>query len=529
MSYQLGIDFGTTFTAAVLCRAGEPEVVDLGAGRAAVPSVLHLGADGAVTVGEAAPLLSDPERTVRAPKRRIGDPAPVVLGGEPWPAEDLAARLVRWVVDRAAEQAGGPAARIALAHPATWGAHTLERLAAALAGQGLGVTFLPEAQAAVVAHAAGAPPRAGAALAVYDLGGGRFDAAVVRRGPGGGFRLLGRPEGLDVGGLDLDDLLLAHVTTLSNVPAEPDGALRRACIAVKEALSADAEATVRAGGTAVTLRRGEFEEMIAPLVGRTVGVLRRVVESAGLAPADLAGVLLAGGSSRIPLVARTVEAQLGCPVVLPADPQFAVARGAALAVTGTTDETRPALVSTASGYLAVPDVAATLALPVAQAATLPSGTKAVGSSAAATVRIRARMPAVLDLGAPGRPRSLARRLAGAGIVLAALLMLVALFRPDGPLDPPLDPSVGDAGRPTGIPAAAVPPSGPSPLDGDGRSGVAVTTDGAGTSGSAVDTTPPSVPDGPVADDVAPRPVAVRTATATGLVRTPAPPSPAPLA
>ena len=56
MSYQLGIDFGTTFTAAVLCRAspGEPEIVDLGAGRAAIPSALHLDVDGTVTVGEPA-------------------------------------------------------------------------------------------------------------------------------------------------------------------------------------------------------------------------------------------------------------------------------------------------------------------------------------------------------------------------------------------------------------------------------------------------------------------------------------------
>ncbi|NMH95695.1 Hsp70 family protein, partial [Pseudonocardia bannensis] len=84
MSYQLGIDLGTTYTAAAVCRSSdqrwiEPEVVNLGTRTATVPSVLFIAEDGSVVVGEAAErrALTDPDRVVREFKRRVGDPTPV--------------------------------------------------------------------------------------------------------------------------------------------------------------------------------------------------------------------------------------------------------------------------------------------------------------------------------------------------------------------------------------------------------------------------------------------------------------------
>ena len=217
MSYQLGIDFGTTFTAAAVRRAdgtGEPEVVPLGGRGGAVPSVLHLARDERVTVGEAAAGLAgiDPTRVVRALKRRVGDPEPVVLGGHPWTAEDLSARLLRWVVDRVAEHEGGPPARIALAHPAVVvRAHArAARRRARRAGPGRHV----RRRAARGGPRRPARRRPGDTVGVYDLGGGRFDAAVLRREgpPAGGFAILGVPETIaDLGGLDLDELVWQHV------------------------------------------------------------------------------------------------------------------------------------------------------------------------------------------------------------------------------------------------------------------------------------------------------------------------------
>src|SRR5690349_19415945 len=123
MSYRVGIDFGTTFTAAAVHRDGEQvaEVVPLGDGRPAVPSVVFVAADGSFVMGEAAVrrAVTDPDRVVREVKRRIGDPTPVLVAGEPLEAHTIAASFVRWVVDRVTEREGAPPAGVALTHPAS--------------------------------------------------------------------------------------------------------------------------------------------------------------------------------------------------------------------------------------------------------------------------------------------------------------------------------------------------------------------------------------------------------------------------
>ena len=214
MAYQLGIDLGTTFTCAAVSRSsGEPEVVTLGSRGATIPSVIFVGTDGGVVVGEAAErrAVTDPDRVVREFKRRIGDPTPVMVGGRPWAPQDLSARLVRWVVDRVAEREGGPADRIAVTHPASWGQHKKEMLTSALAAQGLTVQFLAEPQAAAMSYAANERVPGGSTIAVYDFGGGTFDAAVVRKRDTG-FGLVGRPEGLErLGGIDFDQAVFEHV------------------------------------------------------------------------------------------------------------------------------------------------------------------------------------------------------------------------------------------------------------------------------------------------------------------------------
>ncbi|MHA6796025.1 Hsp70 family protein [Pseudonocardia bannensis] len=360
MSYLLGIDVGTTRTAAAVCRLvqgrpGETEMVNLGDRSTYVSSVLFIAEDGSVVVGEAAErrALTDPDRVVREFKRRVGDPTPVVVAGRAWAAEELSARLVAWVVERVAEREGGPAARIAVTHPASWGAHKKELVAAALAGRGLAVTFLAEPQAAALHYAGTERVEAGSTIAVYDLGGGTFDAAVVRKGgpgvEGAGFGLLGRPEGLArLGGVDFDEVVFEHVR--AGLPAAFEGLdeadpavlaavarVRRECTEAKEALSADTEVVIPVllpgSRGSVRLHRSEFEGMIRPQVEETVAALRRAVGSAGLGPEGLSAVLLVGGSSRIPLVAQLVSEQLGRPVAVDADPKNAIAKGAALALT----------------------------------------------------------------------------------------------------------------------------------------------------------------------------------------------------
>ncbi|MGH3549024.1 MAG: Hsp70 family protein, partial [Pseudonocardiaceae bacterium] len=350
MSYWLGIDVGTTFTAAAVCRRGSgvPEVVALGTRSTAVSSVVFLGPDGQVVVGEAAErrAVTDPDRVVREFKRRIGDEVPMVVGGRAHSAPEIAARVLGWVIERVARREGGPAAGIVLTHPAGWGPYKLSTMTAAVRAAGLAsVTFRTEPEAAAASYALAQRVGLGSTIAVYDLGGGTFDAAVVRKTGAASWRVLGVPEGLDaLGGADFDDVIMGHV--LAAVPAlarlDPEdpavlaamAGLRRECTEAKEALSSDTEVTIPVLAPGVVSRvrlvRAEFEEMIRPRVVQTVEALRRALRSADVEPGDLDAVLLVGGSSRVPLVAQLVSAELGRPVAIDADPKAAIALGAAL-------------------------------------------------------------------------------------------------------------------------------------------------------------------------------------------------------
>ncbi len=226
MSYHLGVDLGTTYTAAAIAHDGRAEAVTLGSHNVAVPSVAYLATDGRVVIGEAAArrAVTDPRRVAREFKRRIGDPTPLVLGGTPIAAEMLAARSLAWVVTQVATTEGTPPASLAVTHPANWGPYKLDLLAQSIRHVGLRVDhFVPEPVAAATTYASQRPLAHGSVVAVYDLGGGTFDAALVRAGtgPGGGFELLGKPDGIEhLGGIDFDQAVFRHA--LAAVGVDPD-------------------------------------------------------------------------------------------------------------------------------------------------------------------------------------------------------------------------------------------------------------------------------------------------------------------
>jgi molecular chaperone DnaK len=348
--YSLGIDLGTTFTAAAVVREGQVRVVDLGSRSAVTPSVLFLNGDAGILAGDAAArrAATDPARVAREFKRRIGDPTPILLGGSPWSPEALVARLLRWVVDAVSEREGGRPDRIAVSHPANWGPYKKDLLAEAIRLAELDVQLtVTEPEAAAIAYAAAERVEPGSVVAVYDLGGGTFDAAVLRKTEAG-FEILGEAEGIDrLGGVDFDAAVFAFVTAaLGGAVESLDAAdpaalaalahLRNECIEAKEALSSDTEASVPVLlpglHTEVRLTRAELEAMVRPPLLETVAALRRALHAAAVEPGDVDVVLLVGGSSRIPLVAELVSHEIGRPVAVDAHPKHVVAMGAALAV-----------------------------------------------------------------------------------------------------------------------------------------------------------------------------------------------------
>ena len=344
----MGVDLGTTFTAAAAWRDGRAEIISLGTRTAAVPSVVLFREDGSTMFGDAAELRSvtEPER-VREFKRRVGDSTPLMVGGAPRSPESVMAVLLRAVVDASIQLEGSRPDRIAVTHPASWGQYKLDvlRQAIRLAELGVDTELVPEPVAAAVHYATLQRVELNDFVAVYDLGGGTFDAAVVRR-TADGFDLYGQPEGIErLGGIDVDAAVFSHVQTALGLQLDTldrdDPAvmsafarLRADCVAAKEALSADTDAVIPVMlpglATEVRITRSELETMIRPAIRDTIAALRRAITSGGLVPEHLARVLLVGGSSRIPLVGEMVNAELGRPIALDTHPKHAVALGAAI-------------------------------------------------------------------------------------------------------------------------------------------------------------------------------------------------------
>ncbi|WP_051274395.1 Hsp70 family protein [Cellulomonas sp. URHD0024] len=352
MTYALGIDVGTAYTAAAVWRDGRASTVPLSDRTDTVPSAVLLRADGALLVGDAAVRrgVLEPERLARGFKRRMGDPTGLLLGEEAMAPEVLTGTLIRWVVETVAAREGGPPEHVTLTCPAQWGDLRRDLLVSAAAEAGLtGVGLLAEPVAAAVHYASQRRVAPGALVAVYDFGGGTFDSAVVLK-TGDGYELRGDPDGDEhIGGEDVDQAVMNHVASalgrawsLLDVedPAVRQGlaSVRESAVLAKETLSHDVEATVPVilpGLTRdVRITRGELERAIRIDVLRTVDVLARTIESAGLTPRDLDSVLLTGGSSRIPLVSELIAAELGVPVVVDVHPKYAVCLGAALTGAG---------------------------------------------------------------------------------------------------------------------------------------------------------------------------------------------------
>ena len=348
MGYGLGVDLGTTHTAAAVEAGGRVEAVRLGGHRPEIPSLIFLRADGEVLVGEAAQRRgeAEPTRLAREFKRRLGDPVPVLLGGAPFSAHALTARLLKHVVETVERVRDGRPERIVVTHPANWGPYKRELLQQAAGLADLPeVTLSPEPSAAAVRFAGTERIAVGETLAVYDLGGGTFDAAVLRKSAEG-FTLLGEPSGIEqLGGIDFDEAILDRVRlSLGDAFGDPDPddnelaeallRLRRDCVEAKESLSYDTETVIPVAlphlHTRVRMTRAEFEAMIEPSIDDTVDAVRRALRTAGLRPDELRCIVLAGGSARIPLISGKLSTAFDRPVLLDDHPELGIAMGAAV-------------------------------------------------------------------------------------------------------------------------------------------------------------------------------------------------------
>jgi len=347
-SWTLAIDFGTTYTVGVVARGSDLQLIDAEAdGSSRMPSAVFLDHDDLV-VGRAAvhQAAFAPDRFEPTPKRWVGKPE-MPLGGRYVPIVELVGAVLRRVGDEARKVAGGtPATRVVLTHPAEWaeGRCTVLLEAAGLAGLDH-VELVPEPVSAA-AHIAGIRIRTGEHVAVYDFGGGTFDAAVLLRTPEG-FELAGPTGGCDpLGGEDIDRRIIEYLGTGPIGQSDEWAALRNPADErwrlasvqfrdevrqAKEQLSFKETWQLWVPGLErkVMLARSELNELIERDVERTLDILEATIDAAGITARDLAGIFLVGGSSRIPLVADRVWSRFERQPGVQGDPKTVVALGAA--------------------------------------------------------------------------------------------------------------------------------------------------------------------------------------------------------
>jgi len=366
--WVLAIDFGTSFTSVAIAQGGRAELVEVDDVRA-MPSGVWLDGSGSLIVGMSAERQapSAPERWERSPKRLLGEVAPLLLGGDKVVAVvEAVAAVLKHAAQEAYRRQGGPPDEVRLTYPARWGDRRRGALQAAAQIAGLGAPvvsspprLVPEPVAAALHFADRGGLPAGAQVAVYDLGGGTFDSAVLRAGAEGyTVRALGGLE--NTGGESFDALLYAHVgeelarrdeSVWSSLREPPDARWRRAgedlyreVRRAKEDLSKYPSVTLDTTalvGQPVQLTRDELEFVLRPRIEATAQELIETIGRAGCRPAELAAVYLAGGSSRIPLIERVVSDTLEVTARVLGEPKSVVALGAAAWSTDVRVDVRP--------------------------------------------------------------------------------------------------------------------------------------------------------------------------------------------
>jgi molecular chaperone HscA len=363
----VGIDLGTTHSLVATVRHAVAEVLDDEAGRSLLPSVVRYRDDGAKEVGyeAAAQATTDPCNTivsvkrfmgrgladalrVRSPYEFVDAPGMVRLrtrAGEVSPVE-VSAEILRVLRERAEASLGGELVGAVITVPAYFddAQRQATKDAARLAGLNV-LRLLNEPTAAAVAY--GLDSAAEGLYAVYDLGGGTFDISILRLSRGV-FEVVATGGDTALGGDDFDRRIVAWALAETGLaPAGTDPlatdalgphdlrALLEEARRAKEALSQETATTFEvqlsdATRVSLPLGRERFESLVRDLVDRTLVATRRALRDARLRVDEVGGVVLVGGSTRMPMVREAIAELFGKAPITGLDPDRVVALGAAI-------------------------------------------------------------------------------------------------------------------------------------------------------------------------------------------------------
>ena len=354
----VGIDLGTTNSLVAAVRNSVAEVLPDEDGHYLLPSVVRYLEKGGRRIGRVAKeeAALDPRNTIVSVKRFMGRGKTEVEGAENAPYDfvdapgmvqirtvdgvkspvEVSAEILATLRYRAEDTLADELVGAVITVPAYFdeAQRQATKDAAKLAGLNV-LRLLNEPTAAAIAY--GLDNASEGLYAVYDLGGGTFDLSILKLTKGV-FEVLAAGGDSALGGDDFDAALYRHVLVKSKVtPATPEDVrlLLDRVRTAKEALSDRSEATIQATLSDdqkidFTITESDFATLTDALVARTLTPTRKALRDAKVAPAEIKGVVLVGGATRMPVIRRAVETYFGQPPLTNLDPDQVVALGAAI-------------------------------------------------------------------------------------------------------------------------------------------------------------------------------------------------------
>ncbi len=353
MEKIIGIDLGTSNSAAAVLEAGKPKIVPSAEGASvygkSFPSYVSINKDGTRLVGEPAKrqAIANPQGTLSAFKRKMGTSHKYNIYGKEYRPQELSAMVLSKIKADAENFLGVPVKKAVITVPAYFNDN--QRQATKDAGEIAGlevVRLVNEPTAACLAYGVDKIAQE-MKLLVFDLGGGTLDVTIMEFGESV-FEVVSTSGDTELGGTDMDKVLVDYLVEQfkkeSGIDARKDAqAMKRLEEAAEKAkieLSTVPQAAISLPFLAAnsegpknfqhTITRAKLEEMVRPIVDRCKAPVEQALKDAKLTPAQIDKIILVGGPTRMPIVQRFLEGIVGKKVERGVDPMECVAMGAAV-------------------------------------------------------------------------------------------------------------------------------------------------------------------------------------------------------
>mgnify|MGYP001358448840 CR=1 FL=1 len=352
MSKIIGIDLGTSNSAAAVLMGGRPVIIPSAEGTSiggkAFPSYVAFTKDGQVLVGEPAKrqAVTNPEGTITGIKRKMGTDYKVKVFGKEYSPEDISAQILRKIKTDAETYLADTVDRAVITVPAYFNDNQRQATKDAGTIAGLDVVrIINEPTAAALAY--GLDKSGEHKIMVFDLGGGTLDVTIMEIGEGV-FEVRSTSGDTQLGGRDMDERLLSYV--LDKFKADSGIDLRRDSMAMQRLREAVEVAkielssvlqtninlpyiTADASGPkhlSMTLTRSKLDELVADVIERCRGPMIQALKDSKLEKSDIDKIILVGGPTRMPVVQEFVKSFMGRDIERGVDPMECVAMGAAI-------------------------------------------------------------------------------------------------------------------------------------------------------------------------------------------------------